>query len=263
MPPADPWAAPAREDPRDDVERLFADARTRAHEVIDGAVRQAQALLRQQRPESHHPDPQHATLERVRHAVADLSAEVRALHARLDGIEALLRARPPVPRSADPPSTFYEPPPPPPPPPAPAPPPEAPGLQDAPEDAPAVPSALATETPAPELAPDQAAAPYAHANGTAADAPGFAADAGSIMLRISPVAGFQGLMRVQDALTRVPGIREAGVEAYAQGEARLRLQLGERLELDELAESLSELLGRSAHIAAASIPDRTLQITIE
>ena len=54
---------------------------------------------------------------------------------------------------------------------------------------------------------------------------GFDPEGGSVALRISPVAGFQGLMRVQDALVRVPGVREAGVEAYAQGEARLRLQL--------------------------------------
>ena len=86
---------------------------------------------------------------------------------------------------------------------------------------------------------------------------------GSVTLHISPVAGFQGLMRVQDALTRVRGVREAGVEAYAQGEARLRLQLVERIEPGELAASLGASLGRPTRLTSASTTERVLQVALE
>jgi hypothetical protein len=92
---------------------------------------------------------------------------------------------------------------------------------------------------------------------------GFEPDGGSVTLRIAPVAGFQGLMRVQDALVRIPAIREAGVEAYAQGEARLRLQLTDHLEPLDLAGSLSELLGRQTRVAATSTSERMLQLALE
>jgi hypothetical protein len=86
---------------------------------------------------------------------------------------------------------------------------------------------------------------------------------GTVTLHISPVAGFQGLMRVQDALTRVRGVREAGVEAYAQGEARLRLQLVDRLEPGALAASLGASLGRPTRLTAASTTERMLQVALE
>ncbi len=91
----------------------------------------------------------------------------------------------------------------------------------------------------------------------------FAASEGTVILRIAPVAGFQGLMRVQDALAQVPGVREAGVEAYAQGEARLRLQLAGNLDTEQLATSLSGQLGREARLAAASLTDRSITMTLD
>ena len=92
---------------------------------------------------------------------------------------------------------------------------------------------------------------------------GFDPEGGSIALRVSPIAGFQGLMRVQDALWRCRGVREAGVEAYAQGEARLRLHLSDRLSGEQLAKALGEILGRGARVASESVSERTIQLALE
>ena len=101
-------------------------------------------------------------------------------------------------------------------------------------------------------------------NGSAAAAGvRFAPEDGSVLLRVAPVAGFQGLMRVQDALVRLPGVQEAGVEAYAQGEARLRLRLAEPLGAAALAAGLSDSLGVRARVADASEHDRSLRLTLE
>ncbi len=115
--------------------------------------------------------------------------------------------------------------------------------------APTPPPAPQTPAPAPEPEP--------------AVAEGFDPEGGSIALRVSPVAGFQGLMRVQDALGRCRGVREAGVEAYAQGEARLRLHLSDRLNGEQLAKALGEILGRGARVASESISERSIQLTLE
>ena len=77
------------------------------------------------------------------------------------------------------------------------------------------------------------------------------------------VAGFQGLMRIQDALVRIRGVREAGVEAYAQGEARLRLHLSAAMDAVSLAAALTELLGRPTRVAASSTTEHTLQLVLE
>ena len=66
---------------------------------------------------------------------------------------------------------------------------------------------------------------------------------GAITLRVAPVAGFQGLMRIQDALTHLPTVRHASVEAYSQGEARLRIELTDPSDSDELAEGLARIVG--------------------
>ena len=83
-----------------------------------------------------------------------------------------------------------------------------------------------------------------------------------MIVRVSPVAGFQGLMRVQEALTRVPGVREAGVEAYAQGEARLRLHLNDDVEAQAVADQLARSLETAATVDAMSEAERTLRIAL-
>jgi hypothetical protein len=126
---------------------------------------------------------------------------------------------------------------------------------------PVTPDAAAPAPPPPTAAPEPVPTP---ANGARlGPAVVFAAGEGTVVLRIAPVAGFQGLMRVQDALGQVPGVREAGVEAYAQGEARLRLQLAGSLDSERLATVLSGLLGREARLAAASLTDRSITMTLD
>ena len=90
----------------------------------------------------------------------------------------------------------------------------------------------------------------------------FAPEGGSLQLRVSPVSGFQGLMRVQDTLVRLRAIREASVEAYVQGEARLRLQLVEPVEPASIAGALGEGLGQQAKVKSVSLPERSLQVTL-
>ena len=80
------------------------------------------------------------------------------------------------------------------------------------------------------------------------------------MLRATPIAGFQGLMRVQDALARLAEVRQATVEAYAQGEARLRVELNTDVESDQIATALSEAMGQPARVREADEGDRTMLI---
>jgi hypothetical protein len=74
----------------------------------------------------------------------------------------------------------------------------------------------------------------------------FVPDEGPLLLRVRPVTGFQALMRVQDAVARLPSVRHAAVEAYAQGEARLRLDLKEAVYAEDIASELGRRLARPA-----------------
>ena len=76
------------------------------------------------------------------------------------------------------------------------------------------------------------------------------------------MAGFQGLMRIQDALTRLPVVRQASVEAYSQGEARLRIELADASDSDELAADLGRALNSPARVEDASEVHRELLITL-
>ena len=69
-------------------------------------------------------------------------------------------------------------------------------------------------------------------------------------------------MRVQDTLVRLRAIREASVEAYAQGEARIRPQLAEPVEPASIAGALGEGLGQEARVESASLPERSLQVAL-
>jgi hypothetical protein len=83
-----------------------------------------------------------------------------------------------------------------------------------------------------------------------------------VILRISPISGFQGLMRVQDSVVQLAAVREATVEAYARGEARLRLQLVAALDPAALSSSLTSSLGTRAGLQAVSGEERAIQITL-
>lgn len=85
---------------------------------------------------------------------------------------------------------------------------------------------------------------------------------GSVIVRVTPVAGFQGLMRVQDALARLPGVHQTAVEAYAQGEARLRLDLSNLTDSDEIAGGLSTTLGLPVRVRDVSEADRIMTVVL-
>lgn len=90
----------------------------------------------------------------------------------------------------------------------------------------------------------------------------FVPEDGSVLVRVAPVAGFQGLMRVQDALARLRGIRQTAVEAYSQGEARLRLELTEATDSDEIADGLAGTLSVPAQVRDASESERSMLIVL-
>ena len=197
----------------------------------------------------------------MRSSVRDLGAEMRSLHERLDGIEALLQrgtapAPQPAPAAAAAAPTQAAPTP------AAVEPVEVePAPREQLEPAPPPPPEAREPEPARPVAPPPIAAPP---NGAASvEAAVFAPEAGTIVLQVAPVAGFQGLMRVQDAVVRVAGVGEAGVEAYAQGEAKLRLRLSEPVDPRRLAAALGEQLGVEVRVAAASQRDRVLQLAFE
>lgn len=90
----------------------------------------------------------------------------------------------------------------------------------------------------------------------------FVPEDGSVVVRVAPVAGFQGLMRVQDALARLRGIRQTAVEAYSQGEARLRLEIGEVTDSDEIADGLAGTLSVPVQVREASEAERSMLIVL-
>lgn len=117
-------------------------------------------------------------------------------------------------------------------------------------------AATAATTARPALAPQPQPASIATETGI------FYPDGGPVILRIAPISGFQGLMRVQDSVVQLPAVREATVEAYARGEARLRLQLVAALESGALSESLAASLGTRADLQSVSDEERSIQISL-
>jgi len=117
--------------------------------------------------------------------------------------------------------------------------------------------------PAADLEPDLGDEPdLGEAESDEAPIATFLPGEGTLVLRVMPVSGFQGLMRVQDALARLPFVRHAAVEAYSQGEARLRIELIEATDSDEIAAGLSKRLQEPAHVRSASEADRELLIAL-
>jgi len=74
--------------------------------------------------------------------------------------------------------------------------------------------------------------------------PTFAPGGEGLTLVISAVPGFQGLMEVQRALTRISAIEGASVERYFDGEARIVLTLREPITADRLLEALTQATGQ-------------------
>ncbi len=78
--------------------------------------------------------------------------------------------------------------------------------------------------------------------------PAFRPGEEGLTLVISAVPGFQGLMEVQRALTRVPAIEGASVERYFDGEARIVLTLREPITAGRLLEALNEAAGQELQL---------------
>lgn len=287
-PPALGWAATPRPRPlpepepvhappapavmSDQATLLLADARQRAQRLLDESMERAAELLARRGPAQAEGD------EGLRRSVDELVVGMRDVVRRLDHIEALLQARPAVwavppveerPRAGD--LSLAEPPP--------LTPARAPlGARGVPASAVPPPARIAAQPayapapPPPLPARETHDAPYREVAQAAAApaaaavrAPGaalvtFAPADGSVLLRAAPVSGFQGLMRLQDALARLPAVRQATVEAYAQGEARLRLDLAAALDGDTIARGLAPAVGQVAAVREASEADRTILI---
>ncbi len=78
--------------------------------------------------------------------------------------------------------------------------------------------------------------------------PTFAPGDEGLTLVISSVPGFQGLMEVQRALTRMPAIEGASVERYFDGEARIVLMLREPVTATHLVETLRQATGQQPQV---------------
>ncbi len=78
--------------------------------------------------------------------------------------------------------------------------------------------------------------------------PAFVPDGEGLTLVISAVPGFQGLMEVQRALTRIPAIEGASVERYFDGEARIVLTLRESITAGRLLEALTQATGQQLQL---------------
>jgi hypothetical protein len=78
--------------------------------------------------------------------------------------------------------------------------------------------------------------------------PAFAPGGEGLTLVISAVPGFQGLMEVQRALTRISAIEGASVERYFDGEARIVLTLREPITAGRLLEALTEGTGQQLQL---------------
>ena len=78
--------------------------------------------------------------------------------------------------------------------------------------------------------------------------PAFAPGGEGLTLVISAVPGFQGLMEVQRALTRISAIEGASVERYFDGEARIVLTLREPITAGRLLETLTQATGQQLQL---------------
>ena len=71
------------------------------------------------------------------------------------------------------------------------------------------------------------------------------------------------MLAVQEAIDEIAAVKRTIVEAYSQGEARLRLELEETIDGGALAEGISSRLGQLARVRASSEEDRTLELSLE
>ncbi len=248
----DPASAAARPEPPprqsspplDEIGEILADARARAQQLVDESFAEAGERIEQLALERAPPGAPPAAEGPA--ADGDLEERLRSLQELLSDIEALQQAE------AEP---------------------------EAPEAEPGAPAGEAAEPPAPEP-PVPEPAPAEPAAAAEADAAAerveavrwskdqaeqglvFQPEDGSVLVRVAPVEGFQGLLRVQGVLAQLAGVNQAFVEGYAQGEAQLRLTFDSPVAVGRLAGALGERLGVPVEAADVSEPDRSLRFEL-
>ena len=232
-PPPRPEAPPRSPSPMEEIEQILGDARARAQQLIDESLADARARLERLAGEDAPPaEPPPAES-------GALDEKLRSLQELLGDIEALQRAGEPEPPSEEPPAATSE----------------------------------AEELEEPEEPEEPAAAVEDAGEAERVEAvtwsenespPGvrFHPDDGSVLLRVAPVEGFQGLLRVQGMLAQLPGVRQAFVEGYAEGEAQLRLTFDSALEVAWLGAALGERLGVTVQAADVSEAERSLRLEL-
>ena len=226
-PPRQPEAPPRTPSPMEEIEQFLGDARARAQQLIDESLADARARLERLAGEDA-PPTQPPPAE-----AGGLDAKLRSLQALLGDIEALQRSEEPEPPSEEPPAATSE-------------------VEEAEEPA-------AAEDGAGEAERVEA---VAWSEGESPSGVCFQPDGGSVLLRVAPVEGFQGLLRVQGVLAQLPGVRQAFVEGYAEGEAQLRLRFDSALEVAWLGAALGERLGVTVQAADVSEPERSLRLEL-
>lgn len=240
-PPARPAAPPQPRTrtapPMDEVEQILADARARAQQLIDesfaDAREQIEALADADAPPEEPPP--------AGGPAGELGEKLRSLQELLGDIDALQQAQ-----------DAEEPP-------------EEPEPEAAMEAPPAVSREPDAAAERPEVVED-AGAERVEAVAWSEDEAGadivFEPEGGSVLLRVTPVEGFQGLLRVQGALAQLAGVRQASVEGYAEGEAQLRLTFDAAVAAGALGAALGERLGVRVEAADVSEAERSLRFEL-
>ena len=232
-PPPQPEAPPRTPSPMEEVEQILSDARARAQQLIDESLADARARLERLAGEDAPPAEQ-PPAEQPSSGTGALDAKLRSLQELLGDIEALQRAEEPEPPSEEPPAATSE-------------------VEEAEEPATAEDGAGEAERVEAVAWSEDESPPGVR----------FHPADGSVLLRVAPVEGFQGLLRVQGVLVQLPGVRQAFVEGYAEGEAQLRLTFDSELEVSWLGAALGERLGVTVQAADVSEPERSLRLELQ
>ena len=244
-PPPRPEAPPRSPSPMEEIEQILGDARARAQQLIDESLADARARLEalagEDAPPAEQPPAEPPPAEPPPAEAGALDAKLRSLQELLGDIEALQRSGTPEPPAPD------------------ALPPE-PAMDEL--------AAASAEPEEPTEAVEDGAGGAERVEAVAwsedDSEPGvrFEPEDGSVLLRVAPVQGFQGLLRVQGVLAQLPGVRQAFVEGYAEGEAQLRLTFDSSLAVDLLGAALGERLGVAVQAADVSEPERSLRFEL-
>ncbi len=236
--PASQAEPPPRTAPSmDEIEQILADARARAQQLIDesfaDARQQIEALAAPDAPPEQPPPAEEPA--------GELGEKLRSLQELLGDIDALQQAQAEAPAPPEP---------------------------EAPEPAAAMEAAAAASEepeapaePAADAGAERVEAVAWSEGGTEAGGV-FQPEGGSVLLRVTPVEGFQGLLRVQGALAQLGGVRQAFVEGYAEGEAQLRLTFDAALAAEALGAALGERLGVRVEAADVSEAERSLRFEL-